>query len=152
MPTDDLLELAMQDMLAADDDTLLEKLGMGVSANIAQQPEVVQYAPQLTYEVAVMGPLDELRTLGRRVLARWSRELYKVMCGDLEADKKDRDSLLKALGVSDVAIGAALTALLVTWGVAAAIATVIAALVVKSIIIPAGSEACEYWGERLRGV
>ena len=149
MPSTDPLQLALQDLLAADDDTLLEKLGMGLSANIAQQPEALQYAPQFTYDVAVMGPMDDLRSLGRRVLSRWSRELFKVMCGDAASDQKDRESLLKAIGVSDVAIGAALTAMLVTWGLAAAIAAVIAALVVKRIISPAGDEACKFWGEKL---
>jgi hypothetical protein len=44
---------------------------------------------------------------------------------------------------------AAFTTLLASWGIAAAIATVVAALVVKRFIKPAGKEVCQLWGEKL---
>jgi hypothetical protein len=149
MPAPDPLKSALEDLLTADEDTLLEKLGMRQIANTAQQPAVLQYDPVLTHDSQVMGALDDVRTLGRRLLARWSRELHKVMCGTAAADQKDRESLLKAIGVSDVAIASALTVLLIGWGVAAAVATVVAALLVKRIIGPAGDEFCKLWGEKL---
>jgi hypothetical protein len=145
----DTLDKTIGGLLLADDDSLLEQLGIYVKANVARQAAVVEYAPTITHDEKMMGPLDDVRALGRRVLARWNRELFQVMCGSAAGDQKERESLLKAIGVSDVAIASALTALLVTWGVAAAIATLIAALVVKRIISPAGKEFCAFWGEKL---
>lgn len=143
------LDATLGDLLASDDDSLFEQLGMTVKANAAGQAAVAGYAPHLVHDETMMGPLDDLRTLGKRVLSRWNRELHHVMCGSDTGDQKDRESLFKALGVSDVAVAAAMTTLLASWGVAAAIATVVAALIVKRFVSPFGEEVCKLWGEKL---
>ena len=150
MSTQEQLNPILEKLLDADDLTLIEKLGLRGKAVQIGTPDAVRYDPVLVHDAGVMGPLDDLRELGRRLLARWSRELFKVMCGDAQADQKDRESLLKSIGLGDIAVASAITAVLVSsFAVAPAVATVIAALVVKRIIGPAGEEACKVWAEKL---
>lgn len=150
MPNAETLNPVLADLMAADENTLLEQLGMRSKAVTAGVVDAMGYTATPVYEVALMGPLDDLRTLGRRLLARWNRELYKVMCGSDKGDASDRESLFKALGLGDVAVAAAITAVLVSsFAMAPAIATVVAALVVKRIVVPAGGEICAFWGEQL---
>ena len=150
MNTPDPLKPILEKLLDVDDLTLLEKLGMRGKAVQIGTPSAVGYDPVLVHDAGVMGPLDDLRELGRRLVGRWNRELFKVMCGDDKADQKDRESLLQSIGLGDVAIASAVTAVLVSsFAVAPAIAIVIAALVVKRIISPGGAVACEFWAEKL---
>lgn len=150
MLIDQQAEPALKKLLRADDLTLLEQLGLRGKAVQMGSPEALRYDPVLVHDSEVMGPLDDLRELGRRLLARWSRELYTVVCGNAQVDQKDRESLLKALGLGDLAVAGALTAVLVTsFAVPAAIATVVAALLVKRVIDPGGETVCQFWGEQL---
>ena len=138
-------------LIGADEDTLLELLGMRAKATQEGAPSSSGYNPTIAYNVQAMGPLDEVRDLGRRLLARWMRELHKVACGSADEDKGDRESILKSLGLNDVAAGAAIVTVLVsTFAVAPAVATVIAALIVKRVIEPAGDEICKFWDEQLK--
>lgn len=150
MSKNEQLTPILEKLLDADDLTLIEKLGMRSKAVQIGTPDVALYDPVLIHDAGVMGPLDDLRELGRRLLARWSRELFKVMCGDAQVDQKDRESLLKSIGLGDIAVASAITAVLISsFAVAPAVATVIAALVVKRIVGPAGEEACKVWAEKL---
>jgi hypothetical protein len=144
-------EPSVKKLLGADEDTLLEQLGMRAQAAQAGVPGAAEYDPVITYDVQEMGSLDDLRDLGRRLLHRWSRELHHIACGSMDDDKKDRESIIMALGLGDVAIAATISSVLVTsFAVAPAVATVIAALVVKRIIEPAGETICEHWDELLK--
>lgn len=133
-----------------DEETLVEQLGARAKA-IPEDPAVAgRYNPTITVDYATMGPMDDIVDLGGRILRRWERELHAVVCGDAKADKQDRTTILDALGLDDVALGAALGTVLVTsFGLAPAIATVVAALLIKRIFKPAGDEVCTFWGERL---
>lgn len=144
-------EHALKDLIDTDELTLVEQLGMRAKATQKGEAGAVNFNPHLVYDGTTMGTLDDLRDLGRRLLSRWTRELYKVVCGSLDDDKTDRESIIKSLGIGDIAVGGAIAAVLVgTFAVAPAVATVIAALIVKRIIKPAGEEICEYWGEKLK--
>ena len=143
-------EPVLRKLLGADENTLLEQLGIRARAYESRSPQVMQLEANIAHDVAVMGPMDELRKIGSRLLARWSRELFKVMCGDAKDDAKDRESLLKAVGLGDVAVAGAITAFLGSLGVAPALAVVIAALLVKRIIGPGAQTVCEYWAEQLK--
>ncbi len=69
------------------------------------------------------------------------------MCGE---DDEDRADLLAAMRVSDAAVAAVLAGLIVTnLGAAPAVASVIAAIVVKRFFRPAYQEFCESWKETL---
>jgi len=144
-------EPGLKKLLGADEHTLLEQLGMRARAAQAGVASAADYNPVLTYSMHEMGPLDDLRDVGRRLLKRWMRELHKVACGDADQDKADRESIIKTLGLGDVAVGGAIAAVLVgSFAVAPAVATVIAALIVKRIVEPAGQEICKFWDEQLQ--
>lgn len=143
-------EPVLQRLLGADEHTLLEQLGMRAQATQAGAASATEYNPTLVHDVQEMGPLDDLRKLGRRLLRRWTRELHKVACGSADEDKSDRESIIKALGLGDIAVGGAITAVLIgSFAVTPAVATVIAALIVKRIIEPAGDTICDFWDEQL---
>jgi hypothetical protein len=140
----------IEKLVRADEGTLFEQLGMRVRATEARESRVVQDNPTLVHDAPAMGPLDDLRELGRRVLRRWSRELYRVACGGEDEDGRDRESILKSLGLGDVALGGAIASILVgSFGVAPAVATVVGALIVKRLGGPAAEELCRFWGESL---
>ena len=151
MSTQEEINTALAKLLAVDDETtLLEQLGMRAKATLQGQTEGMGYSAEPKYDAQVMGVMDDVRTLGRRLLNRWSRELYKVMCGSETGDKQDRESLLKSIGATDVALAAAMTAVMVSsFAIAPAVATVIAALVVKRVLAPTGDEICKLWAEQL---
>lgn len=143
-------EPALKKLLGADEHTLFEQLGMRERAAKEGSERASHFNPIFVHDVKEMGPLDDLRDLGRRLLRRWTRELYTVACGSAEKDKADRESIIKSLGLGDIAVGGAITAVLIgTFAVTPAVATVIAALIVKRIIEPAGETVCEFWGEKL---
>jgi hypothetical protein len=140
----------MEKLMRADDATLYEQLGMRVRATQSREAGVVEYNPTLVHDTTVMGRLDDLRELGRRVLRRWNREIHRVACGGAQEDGKDRESILKALGVGDIALGGAIAAVLIgSFGVAPAVATVVGALIVKRLGAPAADEICKFWAESL---
>lgn len=151
MATQQEINTVLSKLLAVDDEnTLLEQLGIRAKATQQGQSNGMGYTAEPTYDAQVMGVMDDVRTLGRRLLNRWNLELYKVMCGSESGDKQDRESLLKAIGATDVALAAAMTAVLVSsFAVAPAVATVIAALVVKRVIGPTGDVFCKMWAEQL---
>lgn len=140
----------LEKLLSADDATLLEQLGMSSKALDSRSPALMRLDATFTHDVTVMGPLDDLREIGRRLLARWSRELFKVMCGNAQVDAKDRESLLKAIGLGDVAVAGAITAFLISIAVTPAVAALVAALIVKRVITPGAETMCQYWAEQLK--
>ncbi|ETX27267.1 SGNH/GDSL hydrolase family protein [Roseivivax isoporae] len=89
--------------------------------------------------------------LARRLLRRWERELYDLICGDAAADAAERTKLREALGAGQDALVGAIAAWLVSGplGVSALLAGVLAALLVKRVGGSAVEEICTLWGERL---
>lgn len=128
---------------------LLEELASRTVA-IGDDPQPAgKYNPEVTIDQQEMG-LEDLAILGRRILGRLERELHAVVCGGGKDDKEDRESILSAVGAGDVALGTILYGVLVTsFGLAPAVATVVAALLIKRVLAPAGNEVCKFWGERL---
>ncbi len=138
-------------LLQVDENSLFEQAGLRTKANQEGSKLVTELNPTIVHDAVEMGPLDDLRELGKRVVKRWTRELHNVVCGEKDDDASDRKNILDAIGIGDgAAIAAAITAVLVgSFGVAAAVATVVAALIVKRIISPAGDEICKFWDEKL---
>src|ERR1035437_7655978 len=132
------------------DDVALELLvGMRERA-IEQNPALidnVDFEPR--YEAETMGALDDLKALGRRILNRWNRELYGVVCGNVGDDQNARKAVLDSLNLSEAAVIAAVASALLSLGVAAAIAAALAPLIVRRFIWPAKDELCGAWGESL---
>jgi hypothetical protein len=101
------------------------------------------------YEAALMGPLDDIKALGRRILKRWNKELHDVVCSSANPDQKDREAILSSLDLGETAVIAAVATALLGLTVPAAFAAVLAPLIVKRFIWPAKDELCSAWGEAL---
>jgi hypothetical protein len=96
-----------------------------------------------------MGDLDDLKALGRRILARWNRELHGVVCGTKTEYQSSREAILNSLNLGEAAVIAAVASALLTGGAPAAIAAAVAPLLVKKFILPAKEELCAAWSEAI---
>lgn len=122
----------------------LRAASMSKSASIAGELN-----PAVSEDAEHLGTTEDLLELGTRIFRRVEREIHGMVCGGAAEDKGDRESILKATG-SDVALGTALyAALTASLGLAPAVATVVAALLIKRIFAPAGEEICKFWAERI---
>jgi hypothetical protein len=137
---------AARHLLPSDERQLLEELGLRDRA-ISEAPELAgEFDLDLPYDETEMGMKDELRNLGARILRRWNREAYELVCGGRAADTQVRSSLTRALGIGQVEATALLSVTLVTHlAVPAALAAVIAAIVIKRFFSPAAEEVCARW-------
>ena len=146
---EDVKEVARR-LASADEAQLLEELGRRQQA-IDQDPAKANQAdPEIPAEMKTMGMKDALQEIGKRVLNRWNREAYKVVCGKDTKEKESRDELRKALGLGDAAGAAALTPLLLLIpGMPIALAPVLAAFIIRTFAAPALDELCGYWAEQL---
>lgn len=146
----DAAAAAVSPLLAADEQQLFEELGIRARA-LAEEPAAAgSFDPDVTFDEAQMGVLDDVRAFGRRLFARWSRELHELVCGSDPDDEADRKGLTEALGLGETAIAAYLAMLLVSsFGLAPALATVAAAIIVKRFFKPALAEFCSSWAASL---
>ena len=142
-------ESAVKNLLQSDEGQLLEVLGMRAEAITQDITKAGSFEPQVVYNEAAMGAKDVLRDVGSRIFRRWNKEAYKLMCGKDPDDSKQRTELTKAIGLGDVAVATALTSALIYIGAAPAIATIIAAIIVKRFFASALDEFCEIWKENL---
>ncbi|MEO1083398.1 MAG: hypothetical protein AAFY88_04080 [Acidobacteriota bacterium] len=140
---------AAAEFYAADDDTLFEQIGLRQSAMQRDLSVAAQLSPKVTAADGVLSAREDLLNLGRRIYKRVSREVYKILCGDGEDDRRDRDALRDALQLTDVALAAALTPVLISLAVPPPLAPLIAALLVRRVIVPAAGEVCAFWTEQL---
>ena len=93
-----------------------------------------------------MGALDGVKAAGVRVMNRWSKELYQLVCGSEE--KQARDELMEALNLGETAAIAAVASLLLAIA-PAAVAAPLSVLLVKSFVLPAKDELCLVWREQI---
>jgi len=143
-------EPAVEKLLRADEVQLYEQLGIRAKA-IEEDPTIASsFEPQVTYDQARMGFKEDVLEFGQRLFRRWNVESHKLMCGSAPDDQNSRAELLNAFGVSEIAVAAALTSLLVTnLGLAPALAAVLAVLLVKRFFRPAYEEFCRVWEQKL---
>jgi len=142
---------AVEQLLRKDEDQLYKELGMRTKA-LAQDPYLMtgSFDLEVTYDMAIMGPMDEIRQFGQRLFNRWTVEAHKLLCGAEAEDAEDLEELSEALGVSDVAVATLLAGFLVSYlGIAAALAAVVAALIVKRFFHPTYDEFCKAWTKNL---
>jgi len=141
---------AVEKLLQAEENQLYEQLGILAKAMAEDPTKGSSFAPEVTYDQAQMGLKEDVREFGERLFRRLNKEAYKLMCGSDPDDQQARKGLLDAFGVSDVAVAAALSGLIVTQlGVAPAIAAVVAALIVKRFFRPTYEELCALWKKHL---
>ena len=131
------------------DEALLVLIGMR-QQEIGNHPELENDPNlQVQYSESMMGSLDDLKRLGKRVASRWNKELFGVVCSNESKDSKEREALLNSLNVGEAAVIAAVAAALISLGVGAAIAAPLAPLIVRRFIWPAKDELCIAWGEAI---
>ena len=144
----DDLEPAVDELLLENEDELFEQLGRRVQAIEGPSALGDQFDSEVSFDPSGAG--EALRQLGARIYQRWEREAFGLVCGTGSGDEGDRKELSEAFGVGGTAVAAMITAgLASTFGLAPAIAAVIAAIVVKRFLRPAYEEFCVVWGERL---
>jgi hypothetical protein len=101
-----------------------------------------------------MGPMEDLQNIGRSMFNKLQMQAYGLVCDKELEDKEDRNKIVVALGIGTEAAVIALTSVLIgTFGLAAALAGVVAALIIKRFAEPTlkeGQDAmCEMWKEYL---
>ena len=97
-----------------------------------------------------MGVLDSVKSLGLRLLKRWNKELYGVICGDKPEDAEERSKIMTALNLGAGAAATAIAATLTSWlAVPAALAVVLAPILVKRLLVPGKEEMCAAWFENI---
>ena len=134
---------------------LLLEIGLRTNAIDANPAAADDPNLQVVYDSTHMGLLDDIKSLGLRVMSRWNKELYGLVCpaksatGNGEA-KELRDKLLGALNLNEAALIAGVVPGLMFLGAPAAIAAVVAPIIVRKFIIPAKDELCDAWGEAMR--
>jgi hypothetical protein len=134
--------------LSAKDETSLELL-LGMRAKAVEEHPALGDDPDFEpkYESSTMGALDDVKALGRRILRRWNKELYGIVCGSKTEDKRGRQAILDSLNLGEAAVIAAVASALLSLGVVAAFAAALAPLIVKRFIWPAKDELCNAWSE-----
>jgi hypothetical protein len=145
-------------LLSKDEEALLLEIGLRERAIEADPARAEDPHLRVEYDSTHMGLIDDIKSLGRRIMVRWNKELYGAVCGKKVGgtaasveDKKMRDDLLKALNLSDAAVIAAVVTALIALGAPAAVAAPVAPYLVKKFIMPAKDELCDAWGEAMTG-
>lgn len=133
-----------------DEKAIITEIALRAAAMSKTAAVASELNPEVQEDAEHLGIKEDVLELGGRIFRRVERELHEVICGNSAEDKKDRDSILKATGLGDIALGTALyTALTASLGMAPAVATVVAALLIKRIFQPAGAEFCKFWGDKI---
>jgi len=143
-------------LLSKDDEALLLEIGLRQRAIQADPAHGDDPHLQIEYDSTHMGLIDNIKLLGRRIMTRWNKELYGVICDkkpsgvtETTEDKKVRDDLLKALNLGDAAVITAVVTGLMALGAPAAIAAPVAPFLVRKFIMPARDELCDAWGQAI---
>jgi hypothetical protein len=143
-------EHAVTPLLSAEEDQLFAELGIRARALAADPTIGGTFDPDVVYREAEMGALEEVRSFGQRLFMRWNRELHTIVCGGDPDDAADRAELVDALGVSEIAAAGYLATLIAgNLGIAPALATVAAAIVIRRFFSPAVKEFCSAWARTL---
>ena len=163
-------------LLTVGTDDLYEMLGIRASAARKDWDSVAAFSATPSYDVAFMGPLENLRAIGRRYFAEVNRQCYQLICSPTsDADRGQLTAAIAAFsGTSDgqsappgspeaaasvartaqgrarVEIAAILAATIATHlPIAPAVAAVIAALVVRLFLRPLLTATCAVWGDSI---
>jgi hypothetical protein len=147
---------AFKELNESDSKSLYEKLG-GFATVYPTKPEkfseIGAADVEVMDDVAQAGPLDELAALGKRILSRWNKVMYDLVCagGGGDVDPDVQKSIFAALKIgSPEAVAAAITGVLISvFSVGPAIAAVVGVLLGRLLLPAAGKEVCAYWKEQL---
>ncbi|MDI4656467.1 hypothetical protein [Xanthobacter autotrophicus] len=145
------IQTVIGELQQADDEKLLEQLGAYSKAYALEPAKFAAPATSVPIDMATMGPLDGLMEIGRRVLKRWQKVIYDLVCGGGEGDQDARKTILDSLKInSPEALAAAVAGVLISaFNVGPAIATIVGVLFGRLLLPAAGEVVCEYWKEQL---
>ena len=98
--TDKLTKVA-NDLAGYDEGALIEELGIRAKT-IERDPSIAgDLSPKVEYDAKFLGPLDDVKSLGLRILKRWNKELFNIVCGSTKDDEQDRTKILNALTLGE---------------------------------------------------
>jgi hypothetical protein len=100
-------------------------------------------------DLVALGIGTDMKAFGGRVLRRWNRSAYEILCGDNPSDAGTRAKLKNAIGLGDIATAGVLTTVLLNIGLSLELAPIVAAIIVKKFFNPAYEEFCICWREKL---
>lgn len=124
-------------LMAKSDGELLDEIGALTLKTLEDEPG----AERLAFSI------QPARDLGSAIFKRLHKELHSLICGGVQTDE-EREKLKKMLSLDVAGMSVALATLLVSqFAVSPAIAAIVALLVVKKFIQPAGEEFCEFWSK-----
>ncbi len=146
----DLARPAIDSLLQSDESQLYEELAIRLKAMGSDPAKSGSFAPAVTYDAATMGFLDDLRDFGKRFMERMNVSFYNLVCGKQGEDVKERKKVAEAFGIGKTEVAAVLAGLLVSeFGLAPAIAAVVASLIIKLFFRNAYEAMCEVWKGKL---
>lgn len=141
---------AVEKLLQSSPEQLYAELGLRQKAILNDPSQAGLFETTATYNAAFAGPLDVLREFGQQFFARLSKDLYNVVCGDDKENETERKKLMNAFGSGTTVFASALAGFLVSsFGLAPAIAAVVAALAVKLFFKDAYGAMCAVWKKHL---
>lgn len=131
------------------DEDLFAELGRRASLIEAQPARAGEL--QLDAGPQPEGLGEDFAMLGKRIFKRLVREFASLLCGDGADDASDRAKLRDAFGIGgDVLTAAIASALISGFGLAPAIATIVAALILRRVIMPTVEETCAVVNARIQ--
>lgn len=143
-------EAEIELLLQSNEKQLLEQLGMHAAVVTRDLTKAGELHPNIVAaDVKMMGIKDDLKALGTRVLRRWNRSAYDLLCGTDPDDAATQQEIKKALGLGEAAVIGALATALVGIGLMPALAPIVAAILVKKFFRPAYGEFCAVWKGKL---
>lgn len=90
-----------------------------------------------------------LVSAGKRIFVRWNRALHEFACKPSDADKDLQSNLLRALTGKEGGTALIAGVLVTAFGMSVVLATLVATLLLKIVIVPAGEESCTIWEEAI---
>lgn len=141
-------EEAVLGILALDDTTLLTEIGRR-QALLEMTPDISESISLAVHPEGTEAVHASFLDLGRRLVDRLNRELYRVLCGEEEGDRAEREKLKASLRLSEAAMIGGIATTLMAIGTPPFVAPLAATVIVKSGVQPAWEETCRFWGERL---
>jgi hypothetical protein len=139
-------ERAVTPLLTEEEDQLFAELGIRARALSRHPAAAGSFDPDVRYNEVWMGDVDDVRVFGSRLYERWDRALHDLVCHNDPAASAERKALSDALGLGEPAFAASLAMLLVSsLGIAPAVASVAAVIVVKRFVSPTLDGLCQAW-------
>jgi hypothetical protein len=135
-------------LVGASDEDLQSRIWLAMQA-MREQPEAASRFSHPEFEGSFeQGPIDAFRGIISVFVDSLHRQLYALVCGTKGIADRDRNALIRALGL-DVSGRAAAIALILTSyaGVPPAIAPAAAVYIARKIVQPTLDGVCEAWSK-----